>query len=94
MVGICGVAWMVMIVNKKLKWYGKNILYIGRFEPSSKLCSNCGTINKELQLKDREWICSECGTKHDRDANAATNIKKMGLRTKPLSANVRQLACA
>ena len=82
------------MLKYKAEWYGKNLLYIGRFEPSSKLCSNCGTINKELQLKDREWTCDNCGTTHDRDGNAATNIKVMGLRTKPLSANVRHLACA
>jgi len=78
------------MLKYKAEWYGKNLLYIGRFEPSSKLCSNCGTINKELQLKDREWTCDNCGTTHDRDGNAATNIKVMGLRTQPLSANVRQ----
>jgi putative transposase len=77
------------MLKYKAEWYGKNILYIGRFEPSSKLCSNCGTINKELQLKDREWTCENCGTTHDRDSNAATNIKVMGLRTQPLSVNVR-----
>jgi putative transposase len=83
-----------IMLKYKAEWYGKNILYIGRFDPSSKLCSKCGAINKELQLKDREWTCSECGTKHDRDENAATNIKTMGLRTKPLSVNVKHLACA
>ena len=82
------------MLKYKAEWYGKNLLYIGRFEPSSKLCSKCGTINKTLQLKDRTWTCSICGTIHDRDKNAATNIKIMGLRTKPLSANVRHLACA
>jgi putative transposase len=78
----------------KAEWYGKNILKIGRFEPSSKICSVCGAINKELTLKDREWICKSCGTKHDRDKNASINIKNFGLRTQPLSANVRHLACA
>lgn len=55
---------------------GKNVLDIGRFEPSSKMCSFCGTINKELKLSDREWMCF-CGTKHDKDINAAINIKTM-----------------
>ena len=62
----------------KCEWYGKNLLTIGRFEPSSKMCS-CGVVNKALTLKDREWICSTCGTKHDRDVLAANNIKKFGL---------------
>jgi putative transposase len=58
----------------KCEWKGINLLEIGRFEPSSKMCSNCGKINQDLQLKDREWVCKECGTKHDRDINAAKNI--------------------
>ena len=66
----------------KAKWYGKNILTIGRFTPSSKTCSVCGIKNKELSLSDRIWTCQGCGTSHDRDANAANNIKNFGLRTK------------
>lgn len=75
-------------LNYKADWQGKNIIYIGRFEPSSKICSCCGTINKDLKLSQREWQCPKCNTLHDRDANAATNIKQFGLRNKPLSANV------
>lgn len=71
----------------KAAWYGKNIITIGRFEPSSKICSKCGTINKELRLSDRVWTC-KCGVTHDRDLNAAQNIKNFGLRYKPLQANV------
>ena len=63
----------------KCDWYGKNLLVIGRFEPSSKVCSECGFVNKELKLSTREWICPECGTKHDRDINAAKNIKHFAL---------------
>ncbi len=63
----------------KANWYGKNIIYIGRFEPSSKLCSSCGWKNNELKLSDRVWKCQECGSEHDRDINAAINIKKFGL---------------
>jgi len=70
----------------KADWYGKNIITIGRFEPSSKLCSNCGFINKELKLSDRNWNCPKCNTRHERDENAAENIKNFGLRTKPSSA--------
>lgn len=82
-----------VMLEYKVEWYGKNILRIGRFEPSSKCCSSCGTINKELTLKDRVWTCV-CGESHDRDVNAAINIKKFGLRNKPSNANVRHLACA
>jgi putative transposase len=77
----------------KAKWRGKNILRIGTFEPSSKMCS-CGKINKELKLSDREWTCVHCNTTHDRDLLAANNIKRFGLRTPP---NIRQreaLVCA
>lgn len=76
------------MLEYKADWYGKNIQYIGRFEPSSKMCSHCRTIFKELSLKDRLWTCQSCGTHHERDANAAKNIKNFGLRFKPATANV------
>lgn len=75
------------MLEYKAEWYGKNIVTIGRFEPSSKICSNCGTINKELQLQHRKWTCKKCNTEHDRDKNAAINIKNFGLRYKPAQAN-------
>lgn len=70
----------VSMLEYKAKWYGTNIIKIGRFEPSSKTCSNCGNINKELTLNDREWTCVNCNTHHDRDINAAVNIKNFALR--------------
>lgn len=78
------------MLEYKAQWYGKNIVYIGRFEPSSKICSSCGNIFKELTLGIREWTCQKCGTVHDRDKNAAQNIKNFGLRRQPLVANVEQ----
>ncbi|MGL4758810.1 MAG: RNA-guided endonuclease TnpB family protein [Patescibacteria group bacterium] len=62
----------------KADWTGKNILTIGRFEPSSKLCSNCGTIHRTLTLRDRIFKCQnqECKLKIDRDYQASLNIKK------------------
>ena len=79
---ISDVSWstFVTMLEYKADWYGKNILRIGQFSPSSKTCSNCGTINKELQLKDREWTCSSCSTVLDRDVNAACNIKSFALK--------------
>ena len=76
---IQGAAWSEFVrqLEYKSEWYGKNILFIGRFEPSSKLCHKCGYINQELQLKDREWTCPICGEHHDRDINAAINIKNI-----------------
>jgi putative transposase len=58
----------------KLNWYGGELSVIGRFEPSSKTCSKCGWIKKDLKLSDRDWVCEHCGEKHDRDINAAKNI--------------------
>ena len=64
----------------KSDWNGDNIIYIGRFEPSSKTCSVCGYVNNDLKLSDRKWTCPQCGTKHDRDVNAAINIKEMAFK--------------
>ena len=57
------------------EWYGTNSVRIGRFEPSSKMCT-CGFIHKELKLSDRTWICPQCGSVNDRDLLAANNIKR------------------
>ncbi len=70
----------VTMLEYKAEWYGKNILKIGTFEPSSKTCSCCGNINKELTLKDREWTCECCGTLLNRDVNAAINVKSFALK--------------
>lgn len=75
-----GWGMFVTMLEYKSEWCGKNILKIGTFEPSSKTCSDCGYINKELTLKDREWVCKNCGVLHDRDINAAINIKSFGLK--------------
>jgi putative transposase len=70
----------VTMLEYKAEWYGKNILKIGRFEPSSKLHANCGYINKDLTLSDREWTCPKCGGLVSRDVNAAINIKSFALK--------------
>jgi len=76
------VSWstFVTMLGYKADWYGKNILRIGRFAPSSKTCSCCGYINKELTLKDREWTCPKCNSVLDRDVNASINIKSFALK--------------
>jgi len=81
---ISDVSWgeFVRQLEYKSEWKGKNIIRIDRFFPSSKTCSVCGYIKKDLKLKDREWTCPECNTKHDRDINASINIKKEGLLSK------------
>jgi putative transposase len=74
-------AWysFVLKLSYKAQWFGKTILKIGMWEPSSKNCHICGYHNSELTLKDREWECPDCKTKHDRDINAAINIKKFAI---------------
>jgi len=57
-----------------------SLVEIGRFFPSSKTCSCCGHIIDELTLDIREWDCPECRTHHDRDVNAALNIRNQGIR--------------
>jgi putative transposase len=75
-----GWSTFVTMLEYKAEWYGKNILKIGRFEPSSKLHANCGHINKELTLSDREWTCPKCGEVVSRDLNSAINIKSFALK--------------
>lgn len=77
-----GWGMFVTMLEYKADWYGKNIVKIGRFEPSSKTCNVCGSINKELTLQDREWTCNGCGTLLNRDKNAAINIKNFALNKK------------
>ena len=70
----------VTLLQYKCNWYGKELVKVNRFYPSSKACSECGWINQELKLSDREWTCNSCGVVHDRDWNASKNILKEGLK--------------
>ena len=82
------------MIEYKSEWYGKNVTIIGRFEPSSKICSNCGHIKQDLKLKDRIYKCESCGFKMDRDLNASINIRTFGLRNKPSVTQSDGLPCA
>ena len=83
--GISDVGWGMFVESIKYKseWSGKHFYQIPRFEPSTKKCGNCGILNQTLTLATREWICAECGTLHDRDKNAADNIKQYFLTHSP-----------
>ena len=69
-----------MTLSTKALQNDKKVVLIGRYYPSSKTCSQCGYIHKELKLKDRHWQCPNCGANHDRDYNAALNILYEGRR--------------
>ena len=66
------------MLHWKAEEAAREVIKIPRFEPSSKTCSDCGAINKDLTLNDRQWVCQACGVLHDRDYNAAMNINRVG----------------
>lgn len=66
------------IISYKAKWNNIKIIEVPRFYPSSKTCSECGSIKKDLKLSDREYVCLECGCVIDRDYNASVNLMKYG----------------
>lgn len=68
------------MLEYKAQWYNRKIVFVDRFYPSSKTCHNCGYVNKDLKLSDRQWICPNCGEIIERDYNAALNILDEGLR--------------
>jgi putative transposase len=75
----CGWGTFRQMVEYKAARYGRHVVVIGRWYPSSKTCSSCGHLLAELSLKTRHWTCPSCGTRHDRDINAAKNILAAGL---------------
>lgn len=72
----------------------RQVFKIPRFEPTSKTCSECGEINQDLTLNDRQWVCKSCGTLHDRDYNAAKNILRVGQTLQAITcASGQSVAC-
>ena len=76
------------MLEYKAQWYGRDVVAIDRFYPSSKTCSECGRIVESLPLNIRDWEC-ECGAVHDRDVNAARNILAVGLAVSACGDGVR-----
>lgn len=88
---ISDAAWtdLRMMLEYKCAWYGRELVVIDRWFPSSKLCGNCGTVRGRLPLNVREWTCDSCGTVHDRDVNASRNILAAGLAASACGDGVR-----
>ena len=80
----------IRMIEEKAARYGKTVVKIDRWFPSSKTCSDCGYIVEKLPLSVREWSCPECGTIHDRDANAAANILAVGQTVSAHGGTVRR----
>jgi putative transposase len=88
---ISDAAWRQLrtMLEYKAGWYGRELVVIDRWFPSSKTCSECGSITEKLPLKVREWECGGCNARHDRDVNAAKNIVAAGLAVSACGAGVR-----
>ncbi|MCQ2815455.1 MAG: transposase [Bacilli bacterium] len=76
------------LLSYKLEWRGKKLIKVSRYYPSSKTCSCCGYKNDNLTLSTRNWTCPNCGIHHNRDVNAAINIKNEGLRLLALNQTI------
>src|SRR5579884_124585 len=85
------VGWgeFVRQLEYKSEWYGRNLIKIDRWYPSSKTCHDCKHVVEDLPLDVREWVCPECGISHDRDINAAKNILAEGLSVSACGGDVR-----
>ena len=82
-IGACGWSTFFKMLEYKCERQGKTFIRIGRFDPSSKMCS-CGHVYRGLKLSEREWVCPNCGSVNDRDLLAACNIKRFGLQEQNL----------
>lgn len=87
-----GWSQFISFLKYKASMYGREILQVDRFYPSSKTCSSCGTIQSSLPLNIREWTCDACGTTHDRDINAARNLMAVGTTASAFGENVRPVS--
>ncbi|MPY30909.1 IS200/IS605 family element transposase accessory protein TnpB [Streptomyces adustus] len=86
---ISDVAWSELrsMLEYKARWYGREVIVVDRWFPSSKLCSTCGSLQNRMPLHVRTWTCG-CGVTHDRDVNAAKNLLAVGLTASVCGAGV------
>ncbi|MCX5336686.1 RNA-guided endonuclease TnpB family protein [Streptomyces sp. NBC_00140] len=77
------------MLEYKAAWYGREVIAVDRFFPSSRLCSGCGSVRERMPLSVRAWMCGTCGAAHDRDVNAAKNLLAAGLAVSVCGAGVR-----
>ncbi len=89
---ISDVGWSEFVrqLEYKAHWYGRTVVKIDRWYPSSKTCSACGYVREELALDVRAWSCPACGTCHDRDINASQNVLAVGLTATACGGHVRR----
>ncbi|MGE5655977.1 MAG: RNA-guided endonuclease InsQ/TnpB family protein [Actinomycetota bacterium] len=80
---------LVRQLEYKCEWYGRTLVKMDQWFPSSKRCGNCGHTVEKLPLKIREWECPQCGIHHDRDINASRNILAAGLAVSVCGATLR-----
>lgn len=84
---------LVRQIEYKSRLYGRNVIKISRWYPSSKTCSSCGHVNQGLTLSDRTWTCTQCNQDHSRDLNASLNILAEGLRKGVATVGTTGIAC-
>ena len=78
--GDISISKFINMLEYKSKWYGRNLIKVNRYYPSSQLCNSCGYKNKEVKdYSIRKWKCPKCDSYHDRDINAANNILDKGI---------------
>ncbi|MFD6169731.1 RNA-guided endonuclease TnpB family protein, partial [Streptomyces coeruleorubidus] len=77
------------LLECKAAWYGREVIAVDRFFPSSRMCFHCGALQDKMPLHVRTWTCDSCGTTHDRDVNAAKNLLAAGLAVTVCGAGVR-----
>lgn len=91
---IADASWstLVNMLEYKAKWYGRDIVKVDTFYPSSKTCSDCGNVKEQLLLSERTYDCEYCGLSIDRDVNAAINLRNSGIKTPGEPVEVRGYA--